>query len=82
MDSPERYHILSREQEWLIITNCLAHARRHTANAVKAILKKNAKTAKPSGAYKVLIRNKAINDLEGPIKDFFHESHLRERQIL
>lgn len=40
-DGLEQYHKLAREREGLINANCFAHARRHFANAIKAMGKGN-----------------------------------------
>ena len=79
-DGLEQYHKLSREQEGLINANCLAHARRHFANAIKAMGKGNAEAVKASVAYKALIRIGAIYDLEGALKGLAPEERLKERQ--
>ena len=39
-DGLEQYHKLARETEGIENANCMAHARRHFANAVKAMGKK------------------------------------------
>lgn len=46
-DGLEQYHKLAREQEGLINANCLAHARCHFANAIKAMGKGNGERSKP-----------------------------------
>ena len=79
-DGLEQYHKLAREQEGLTNANCFAHARRHFANAVKAMGKGNAKAVKASVAYKALIRIGAIYDLEGALKELTCEERLKERQ--
>ena len=35
-DGLEQYHKLARDQEGITNANCMAHARRHFANAIKA----------------------------------------------
>ncbi len=45
-------------------------ARRHFANAIKAIGKGNQETVKSSVAYKALMRIATIYKLEGALKDF------------
>ncbi len=79
-DGLSQYHKLAREQEGLTNANCLAHARRHFANAIKAMGKGNAEAIKSSVAYKALIRIGAIYDLEGALKDLSPEERLKERQ--
>lgn len=79
-DGLEQYHKLSREQEGLTNANCFAHARRHFANAIKAMGKGNAEAVKASVAYKALIRIGAIYDLEGALKELTPEERLKERQ--
>lgn len=79
-DGLEQYHKLAREQEGLINANCLAHARRHFTNAIKAMGKGNAEAVKASVAYKALIRIGAIYDLEGALKNLSPEERLKERQ--
>ena len=79
-DGLEQYHKLSREQEGLINANCFAHARRHFANAIKAMGRGNAEAVKASVAYKALIRIGAIYDLEGTLKNRSPQERLKERQ--
>ena len=79
-DGLEQYHKLAREQEGLVNANCLAHARRHFANAIKAMGKGNAEAVKASVAYKALVRIGAIYDLEGTLKGLTPEERLKERQ--
>ena len=79
-DGLEQYHKLAREQEGLINANCLAHARRHFANAIKAMEKGNPDAVKSSVAYKALVQIGAIYDLEGTLKDLSPEARLKERQ--
>ena len=79
-DGLEQYHKLSGEQEGLVNANCFAHARRHFANAIKAMGKGNAEAVKASVAYKALIRIGAIYDLEGALKELTPEERLKERQ--
>lgn len=79
-DGLEQYHKLEREQEGLINANCLAHARRHYTNAIKAMGKGNAEAIQSSVAYKALIRIGAIYDLEGTLKNLSPEARLKERQ--
>jgi len=55
-DGLEQYHKLAREQEGLINANCLAHARRHYANAIKAMGKGNPEAVKSSAAYKAPVQ--------------------------
>ncbi len=79
-DGLEQYHKLAREQEGLINANCFAHARRHFANAIKAMGKGNPEAVKSSVAYKALVRIGAIYDLEGTLKALSPEDRLKERQ--
>lgn len=79
-DGLEQYHKLAREQEGLTNANCFAHARRHFANAIKAMGKGNAEAVKASIAYKALVRIGAIYDLEGALKTLSPEERLKERQ--
>lgn len=79
-DGLEQYHKLAREQEGLINANCLAHARRHFANAIKAMEKGNPDAVKSSVAYEALVQIGAIYDLEGTLKDLSPEVRLKERQ--
>ena len=64
----------------MINANCFAHARRHFANAIKAMGKGNAEAVKASVAYKALIRIGAVYDLEGALKELTPEERLKERQ--
>lgn len=79
-DGLEQYHKLAREQEGLVNANCMAHARRHFANAVKAMGKGNQEAVRSSVAYKALVRIGAIYDLEGSLKNLSPDEHLKERQ--
>lgn len=79
-DGLEQYHKLAREQEGITNANCFAHARRHFANAIKAMGKGNAGAVKSSAAYKALVRIGAIYDLENTLKDLSPQERLKERQ--
>lgn len=79
-DGLEQYHKLAREQEGITNANCFAHARRHFANAIKAMGKGNAGAVKSSAAYKALVRIAAIYDLENTLKDLSPQERLKERQ--
>lgn len=68
-DGLDQYHKLSREQDGLINANCLAHARRHFANVIKAMGKRHSEAVKASVAYKALVRIGAVYDLEGARMD-------------
>lgn len=60
--------------------NCMAHARRHFSNAIKAIGRSNPEAVEASVAYKALVRIGAIYDLEGALKNQTAEERLKERQ--
>lgn len=79
-DGLEQYHKLARKQEGLINANCFAHARRHFANAVKAMGKGNQGAIKSSVAYKALVRIGAIYKLEEALKNLSPDERLKERQ--
>ncbi|MCI5827844.1 MAG: IS66 family transposase [Lachnospiraceae bacterium] len=79
-DGLEQYHKLARDLEGVTNANCFAHARRHFANAIKAIGKENQKAIRSSIAYKALVRIGAIYDLEGALKDLTPKARLKERQ--
>lgn len=79
-DGLEQYHKLARESKGITNANCLAHARRHFTNAIKAIGKGNQEAVKSSVAYKALMRIATIYKLEGALKDFSPEERLKERQ--
>ena len=79
-DGLEQYHKLARELGGVTNANCMAHARRHFANAIKAIGKGNEKAIKSSIAYKALVRIGAIYNLEGALKELTAEERLKERQ--
>ena len=79
-DGLEQYHKLARDLEEVTNANCFAHARRHFANAIKAIGKENQKAIRSSIAYKALVRIGAIYDLEGALKDLTPKARLKERQ--
>ena len=79
-DGLEQYHKISRELDGVVNANCFAHARRHFANAIKAIGKGNEEAIKSSTAYKALVRIGAIYDLDGALKNLSPEERLKERQ--
>jgi len=79
-DGLEQYHKLAREIEGITNADCLAHARRHFANAIKAIGKGNQGAVKSSVAYRALMRIATIYKLEGALKDLSPEERLKERQ--
>lgn len=79
-DGLEQYHKLERDLEGVTNANCMAHARRHFANAIKALGKGKQKAVQSSIAYKALIRIGAIYDLEGALKDLTPEERFKERQ--
>ena len=79
-DGLEQYHKLERDLTGVKNANCMAHARCHFANAIKAIGKSNPKAVESSVAYKALVRIGAIYDLEGALKELTPEERLKERQ--
>ena len=79
-DGLAQYHKLDRELDEVTNANCLAHARRHFANALKAIGKGNRQAILSSIAYKALVRIGAIYDLENGLKGLTPEERLKERQ--
>lgn len=79
-DGLEQYHKLARESKGITNANCFAHARRHFANAIKAIGKGNQKSIQSSVAYKALTRIGTIYKLEEALKGFSPEERLKERQ--
>ena len=79
-DGLEQYHKLERDLDGVKNANCMAHARRHFANAIKAIGKSNPEAVEASVAYKALVRIGAIYDLEGALKNLSAEERLKERQ--
>ena len=79
-DGLEQYHKLERDLEGVTNANCMAHARRHFSNAIKALGKGNQKAVRSSIAYKALVRIGAIYDLEGALKDLTPEERFKERQ--
>ena len=79
-DGLEQYHKLERDLTGVKNANCMAHARRHFANAIKAIGKSTPKAVESSVAYKALVRIGAIYDLEGALKELTPEERLKERQ--
>ena len=76
----EQYHKLERDLAGVKNANCMAHARRHFTNAIKAIGKSNPEAVEASVAYKALVRIGAIYDLEGALKELTPEERLNERQ--
>lgn len=79
-DGLEQYHKLEWDLPGVKNANCMAHARRHFANAIKAIGKSNPKAVESSVAYKALVRIGAIYDLEGALKELTPEERLNVRQ--
>lgn len=79
-DGLGQYHKIAREIDGLENANCWSHARRHYANAIKAMGKGNPNAVKSSIAYKALVRIGAIFDLEGSLKGLSPEERLKERQ--
>lgn len=79
-DGLSQYHKIANELEGLENANCFAHARRHFANAIKAIGKGNPEAVKSSVAYKALVRIGAIYDLENGLKSLSAEERLKGRQ--
>ena len=79
-DGLGQYHKIAKEMDGLENANCFSHARRHYANAIKAMGKSNPEAVKSSIAYKALIRIGAIYDLEGSLKELSSEERLKERQ--
>ena len=80
-DGLEQYHKLARELDGIINANCFAHARRHFANAIKAMGKNNAKAMESSVAYKALLRIGTIYKLEGALKTPFAGKTPRRKTI-
>ena len=78
-DGLEQYHKLEWDLPGVKNANCMAHARRHFANAIKAIGKSNPKAVESSVAYKALVRIGAIYDLEGALKELPPEERLNVR---
>jgi hypothetical protein len=79
-DGLEKYHKIARELDNLTNANCMAHARRDYADAIKAIGKGNEKLIRQSIAYQALVRIGAIYDLEGSLKELSPQDRLKERQ--
>ena len=79
-DGLEQYHKLARDLGSVTNANCMAHARRHFANAIKAMGKGNPKAVQSSIAYKALVRIGAIYDLEKTLRDLSPEERLLERK--
>ena len=79
-DGLEQYHKLAREHEGIVNANCFAHARRHFANAIKAMGKGNKEAVESSVAYKALVRIGAVYKLEETLKNLSPEDRLKERQ--
>lgn len=76
----EQYHKPERDLEGIKNANCMAHARRHFANAIKVIGKSNPEVIQSSIAYKALVRIGSVYDLEGGLKELSPEERLKERQ--
>ena len=79
-DGLEQYHKLARETEGIENANCMAHARRHFANAVKAMGKKNGAAVRSSIAYQALVHIGAFYDLEKGLKELPPKEREKERQ--
>lgn len=79
-DGLEQYHKLARETEGIENANCMAHARRHFANAVKAMGKKNEAAVRSSIAYQALVHIGAFYDLEKGLKELPPKEREKERQ--
>ena len=79
-DGLEQYHKLARDQEGITNANCMAHARRHFANAIKAAGQKGRKSIQSSIAYQALVRIGAIYELEKGLKNLSAEERLGKRQ--
>ena len=79
-DGLAQYHKTARELGGIKNANCMAHARRDYADAIKAVGKGNPDVIRSSIAYKALIRIGAIYKLEGLLKDLSPDERLRERQ--
>lgn len=79
-DGLEQYHKIARENKGITNANCLAHARRHFTNAIKAMEKGNPEAVSSSVAYKALVRIGTIYNLEGTLKNLSPEDRLKERQ--
>ena len=60
--------------------NCMAHARRHFANAVKAMGKKNEGAVRSSIAYQALVHIGAFYDLEKGLKELPPKEREKERK--
>ena len=80
MDGLEQYHKLVRDQKGITNANCMAHARRHFANAIKAAGQKDKKSIQSSIAYQALVRIGATYDMEKGLKDLSAEERLEKRQ--
>ena len=79
-DGLEQYHKLARDQEGITNANCMAHARRHFANAIKAAGQKDRESIQSSIAYQALVRIGAIYELEKGLKNLSAEERLEKRQ--
>ncbi len=79
-DALEQYHKVEKELSGITNANCFAHARRHFANAIKAIGKGNETIVKKSIAYQALVRIGAIYKLEESLKDLSPDKRKKERQ--
>ena len=79
-DGLEQYHKLAKDQEGITKANCMAHARRHFANAIKAAGQRDKKSIQSSIAYQALVRIGAVYDLEKGLKDLSEEKRLEKRQ--
>lgn len=79
-DGLEQYHKLARETEGIENANCMTHARRHFANAVKAMGKKNEAAVRSSIAYQALVHIGAFYDLEKGLKELPPKEREKERQ--
>jgi hypothetical protein len=79
-DGLQQYHMLEELLEDFTNANCMAHARRDYADAIKAIGKGNPAVVKASLAYQALERIRTIYKIEGGLADLSPEERLYERQ--
>lgn len=79
-DGLRQYQMLDRDFPNITTANCLAHARRHFSDVIKAIGKKNEDAVKSSIAFQALSKLAKIYQIEGELKNMTAEQRLDERQ--
>ena len=80
-DGYSAYRKLDRESETIVFAGCWTHARRHFADALKALPKKDHQAAKDTIAYEAIKRIGAIYHLDNQLADLKPDDRKKQRQI-